>query len=78
MGFFEMILDVSRMVFIDFIADVGQFKARAWGSVIFTSTGSICGGLGWDTEKIGLSMTLQHGFMDCLKSFISSLCDPST
>jgi hypothetical protein len=78
MGYFEMILDVSRLIFVDFITDISQFKTRAWASVIFTSTGSICGGVGWDTEKIGLTLTLQHGFMDCLKSFISSLCDPST
>lgn len=78
MGYIEMILDVSRFIFVDFIADLAQFKSRIWGSVIFTSTGSVCWGIGYDTEKIGLVLTLQHGFMDCLKSFILSLCDPSS
>lgn len=57
MGYLEMILDVSRFVFIDFIVDLAKFKSRVWGSLIFTSKGSICYGIGYDTEKIGLNLT---------------------
>lgn len=77
-GYLEMILNVSRMVYIDFIADLAQFRSRIWASVIFTQKGNLCGGIGWDTQKIDLLLSLQHGFMDCFKSMISNICDPSS
>jgi len=36
MGYFETILDVSRLAYVDLIADFAKFKAHVWGSLIWT------------------------------------------
>lgn len=42
-----------------------------------TQTGYMCNGLGYDNEKIDLQLTLQDGFIDCMKTIIQNICDPS-
>lgn len=77
MAYFEMVLDISRAVFIDFIVDMQQFKWRIFGSIIWTQAGAFCNGIGYDNEKMGLEITLEHAFMDCLKSVVSNVCNPA-
>lgn len=78
MFYFETILDISRAIFIDFIADMQQFKWKIFGSFIWTHTGRICPGIGYSNEKVGLVLSLEHGFMDCAKALISNICNPAS
>lgn len=78
MGYIETIMDISSLLYVDAIADLAQFKVRAWSSFILTQTGYVCTGLGFDNEKIDLQLTLQDGFIDCMKTIISNICDPSS
>lgn len=77
MGFFETIMDISKLIFVDFIADFAQFKMRVWGSLIWTQKGDICWGLGYDNEKMALTITLQHALVDCYKSIFTNICNPT-
>lgn len=78
MGYFETIMDISRLLFVDFIVDFAQFKVRTWASLIWTQTGNICTGVGYDNEKMAMTMTLQHGLQDCFKSIFTNICDPTS
>lgn len=58
MGYIEMIMDISRLLFIDFIVDVASFKVSVFASLIFTANGAVCYGVGYENEQIGMNLTL--------------------
>jgi hypothetical protein len=50
MGYIQMIMDISRLIYVDFIVDMASFKASTWINFIFTEAGYVCWGVGYDTQ----------------------------
>ena len=50
MGYIQMIMDISRLIYVDFIVDMASFKASIWMNFIFTEAGYVCWGVGYDSQ----------------------------
>ena len=57
--FIESILNIENLYYNEFITELSRFKISMFFSVIVNANFYICPGMGWNTDVIDFTMTMQ-------------------
>jgi hypothetical protein len=69
-----MTLDISRLYFNEFIADMPEWKLIWFFNIILNQDYKMCWGTGWEHEAVQLSLQMEQNWVDCYKNIIDDIC----
>lgn len=73
--YLQSLFNIENFYFNEFVVELARFKANLFASVIVNANFYLCPGIGWSTEAIEFSLTMQQKLMDCYKTILKDLCE---
>lgn len=73
-AYVKMTLDISRLYFNEFIADMPEWKLLVFFNIIMNQDYKICWGAGYEYEAVQLSLQMEQHWVDCYKNIIDDIC----
>lgn len=74
----ESVYDVGRLIYNELNISIPRFQADAFFSLIITTDGKYCPGVGFDVDEILLQINSFTVLQDCYKKMIDNFCDKSS
>jgi|ERR1712166_1710857 len=77
-AYIDSSLNIERLIYWELIADLKKFKLSNFNNLMVNSDFAVCGGLGYEIDRVDFDVTMSFKFMQCYKHILKDLCDFSS